>query len=62
MEDIFEMILEVMLSPFESKYDELFLKLKKIPQKPLRVLVEFLLLVLPFAVIVGISFLIDHIF
>ena len=56
------MILEVMLSPFESKYDELFLKLKKIPQKPLRVLVEFLLIVLPFAVIVGISFLIDHIF
>ena len=63
MEDIAELIITLMFAPFESKIDDLFLRIKGIPNKALRIsliiLVSLLFLAIIIAIFVGLIFLID---
>lgn len=63
MEDIAELIITLMFAPFESKIDDLFLRIKGIPNKALRIsliiLVSLLFLAIIIVIFVGLIFLID---
>ena len=62
MEDILELILSILFMPFESKYDNLKIKINKIPNKVLRFLFKVLLILIPLALIFGLCCLCSYIF
>ena len=62
MEDILELILSILFMPFESKYDNLEIKINRIHNKALRFLLKVLLILIPFALIFGLCCLCSYIF
>ena len=62
MEDILELILSILFMPFESKYDNLKIKINKIPNKALKIFLKVLLVLIPFALIFGLYCLCSYIF
>ena len=62
MEDILELILSILFMPFESKYDNLKLKINKIPNNALRFLLKVLLILIPLTLIFGLCCLCSYIF
>jgi len=62
MEDILELILTILFKPFESKYDNLFSKIKQIENKGLRIFLLLLLVLIPLAVIAGLCCLCSYLF
>ena len=62
MDDILEFILSILFMPFESKYENLKLKIKKKPNKLLRFLLKSLLVLIIFALVFGIYCLCNYIF
>ena len=62
MEDILELILSILFMPFESKYDNLKIKINKIPSKALKVFLKVLLILIPLALIFGLFCLCSYIF
>ncbi len=63
MEDIAELIITLMFAPFESKIEDLFLRIKGIPNKALRIsvttLVFLVFIAIVIAIFVGLILLID---
>ena len=62
MEDILELILSILFMPFESKYDNLKIKINKIPSKALKIFLKVLLTVIPLALMFGLYCLCSYIF
>ncbi|MBR5786899.1 MAG: hypothetical protein IKY41_09420 [Clostridia bacterium] len=62
MEDILEFILSILFMPFESKYDNLKIKINRIPNKALKIFLKVLLVLIPFALIFGLYCLCSYIF
>ena len=62
MEDILELILSILFMPFESKYDNLKIKINRIHNKSLRFLLKVLLILIPLALIFGLCCLCSYIF
>ena len=63
MEDIAELIITLMFAPFESKIEDLFLRIKGIPNKALRIsvttLVFLVFIAIVIAIFIGLILLID---
>ena len=62
MEDILELILSILFMPFESKYDNLKIKINKIPSKALKIFLKVLNIVIPLELIFGLCCLCSYIF
>ena len=62
MENILELILSILFIPFEDKYDSLFYKIKKIPNKFVRIVLRILLISVSLAVLVAIYFACMYVF
>ena len=62
MEDILEFILSILFMPFESKYDNLKIKINRIPNKALKIFLKVLLVLIPFALIFWLYCLCSYIF
>ena len=62
MEDILEFILSILFMPIESKYDNLKIKINRIPNKALKIFLKVLLVLIPFALIFGLYCLCSYIF
>ena len=62
MEDILELILTILFKPFETKYDDMFGRIKNIHSKGLRVLLKIVLIAIPVALIIGICCLCSYLF
>ena len=54
MENILELILSILFIPFKDDYDSLFYKIKKIPNKFVRIVLRILLISVSLAVLVAI--------
>ena len=62
MEDILELILSILFIPFESKYDDLKIRINGIPNRALRIFLKVLLVLIPFALLFGLYCLCSYIF
>ncbi len=62
MEDILEFILSILFMPFESKYDNLGVRINKIPNKALKIFLKVLIILIPFALIFGLYCLCSYVF
>ena len=62
MEDILELILSILFLPFKDDYDSLFIKIKKIPNKAVRIVLRVLLISLSLAVLVAIYCACNYVF
>lgn len=62
MEDILELILSILFMPFESKYDNLKIRINRIPSKALKIFLKVLLILIPIALIFGLCCLCSCIF
>ena len=62
MEGILEIILSVLAMPFESKYDNLWKKTKRINNRALRILSRILLIAIPLAIIFCLCLLCQYLF
>lgn len=62
MEDILELILSILFMPFKSKYDNLKIKMDRIPNKTLKIFIKVLLVLIPLALIFGLCCLCSYIF
>ncbi len=62
MEDILELILSLLFLPFKDDYDSLFIKIKKIPNKAVRIILRVLLISLSLAVLVAIYCACSYVF
>lgn len=62
MEEILELILSAVLSPFEDKYEKLYLKINKKKSKFTRIALKALLFVIPLLLIIGVTSLCSYIF
>lgn len=62
MEDILELILSILFMPFESNYENLMIRINRIPNKALKILLKVLLVLIPFAFIFGLCCLCSYIF
>lgn len=62
MEDILELILTVIFMPFESKYDDVFGRIKNIRSKSLRIFLKILLISIPLVCIFGLYCLCNYLF
>ncbi len=62
MEEILELILTILFKPFESKYEDIFGRIKNIRSKGLRMFLEVLLIVIPIALIFGLCCLCSYLF
>lgn len=62
MEDILELILSILFIPFESKYDNLKIKINRIPNKALKIFLKILIVFIPCALIFGLICLCNYIF
>ena len=54
MEAFLELILSILFIPFQDDYDSLFYKIKKIPNKLVRIVLRILLIAASLAVLVAI--------
>lgn len=61
MEDILELILSILFLPFKSKYENLKNKIKKVPNKKLKIFFKVSLVLIPFALIFGLCSLCSYI-
>lgn len=62
MEAILELILSILFIPFKDDYDSLFYKIKKIPNKFVRIVLRILLISVSLAVLVAIYFACMYVF
>ena len=62
MEAFWELILSILFLPFKDDYDSLFIKIKKIPNKFVRIIVRVLLISVSLAVLVAIYFACMYVF
>lgn len=62
MEVFLEAIIKILFTPFESKYDDLFVKIKNIPNKWLRILLKILIIAIPVALAFGSYILFSFLF
>jgi hypothetical protein len=62
MENILELILSILFIPFKDDYDSLFYKIKKIPNKFVRIVLRILLISVSLAVLVAIYFACMYVF
>ena len=62
VEDILELILSIWFMPFESNYENLMIRINRIPNKALKILLKVLLVLIPFAFIFGLCCLCSYIF
>jgi len=62
MEDLLELILSMLFTPFESQYDNLKNKINKMPNKALIILLKILLILIPFVLIFGLCCLCSYLF
>ena len=62
MEYFLELILTILFKPFESKYDNMFSRIKSIRSKGLRMFIRILLIAIPVALIFGIYCLCSYLF
>lgn len=62
VEDILELILSILFMPFESKYENLMIRINRIPNKALKILLKVLLVLIPLALIFGLCCLCSYIF
>ena len=62
VEDILELILSILFTPFESKYEKLLGKINNTPNKVLKISLKFLLILIPVALIWGMCCLLSYIF
>ena len=62
MEVFLEAIITILFIPFESKYDDLFLKIKNIPYKWLRIFLRIIIIAIPVALIFGLYILFSFLF
>lgn len=62
MEAILELILSILFMPFESKYGNLKSKINRISNKPLRLLLKILLILISFTLLLGLYCLCNYIF
>jgi len=60
MEDILELILTIVLTPFELKHNKLRNKLNKIPNKPLRISLKVLIILIQVAIFFGLCLLLNY--
>ena len=62
MEAFLELILSILFIPFQDDYDSLFYKIKKIPNKFVRIVLRILLISVSLAVLVAIYFACMYVF
>ena len=62
MEDILELILSILFLPFKDSYNSLFIKIKKIPNKFVRIVLRVLLITISLAVLVAIYCACSYVF
>ena len=62
MEDILELVLTIVLTPFEGPYNNLKYKIEKIDNKLLRFLLLFLVVVIPLILLLGLYLVVNRIF
>ena len=62
MEDILELILSILFMPFKSKYDNLKIRIDRIPNKALKIFLKVLLILILLALIFGLCCLCSYIF
>lgn len=62
VEDFLELILSILFMPFESKYENLMIRINRIPNKALKILLKVLLVLIPLALIFGLCCLCSYIF
>ena len=62
MEAFLELILSILFLPFKDDYDSLFIKIKKIPNKFVRIVLRILLISVSLAVLVAIYFACMYVF
>ena len=62
MEDILELILSTLFMPFKSKYNNVKIKINRIPNKALKIFLKVLLILIPLALIFGLCYLCSYIF
>ena len=62
MEAFLELILSILFLPFKNDYDSLFIKIKKIPNKFVRIVLRILLISVSLAVLVAIYFACMYVF
>ena len=62
MEAFLELILSILFLPFKDDYDSLFYKIKKIPNKFVRIVLRILLISVSLAVLVAIYFACMYVF
>ena len=62
MEAIIELILTIILAPFESKYDDMGRGIKKIPNRWVRILSWILWILIPLSLLFGLCCLCNFIF
>ena len=62
MEAFWELILSILFLPFKDDYDSLFYKIKKIPNKFVRIVLRILLISGSLAVLVAIYFACMYVF
>lgn len=60
MEDILELILSILFMPFEDKYDNLRYRINQIPNKALKVSLKLLIILVPVAIIFGLTCLLSY--
>ncbi len=62
MEAFLELILSILFLPFKDDYDSLFIKIKKIPNKFVRIILRVLLITVSLAVLVSIYCACSYVF
>lgn len=60
MEDILELVLSILFMPFEDKYDNLLYRINRIPNKALKVSLKLLIVLVPVALIFGLTCLLSY--
>lgn len=62
MEAILELVLTIIVQPFEGIYDNTFAKVNQIPSKGMRIFLKILLIAVPLLLIFGIYCLCSYLF
>ncbi len=62
MEEILELILSILLMPFEPKYENLLHRINSIHNKALKIFLKLLLILIPLAFIFGLCCLLSYLF
>lgn len=60
MDDIIEFILTILLQPFENKHEALLARINRIPNKPLKIFLKALAILIPIAILVGLYCLLSY--